>query len=211
MAQVEQQYSMIQAEIDAGRLQPEAAFQYMESTLGNLGINFQMADAVETARQALRADFELQKEQFMLSHPEYVAGSINGIPTGYTEDGERAFLEFVNTTVYDTDTTETIQKDLINGVLTAQEIRTDPEKLQAAKDNAIIVSGENTFKDRKGVNTYRFTGLPDKNVPFTDGNGYFVRISDPQDVRVVGGINYQIVTVINLDTGETKKIKSNDL
>ena len=74
MAQVEQQYNMIQAEIDAGRLQPEAAFQYMESTLGNLGINFQMADAVETARQALRADFELQKEQFMLSHPEYVAG-----------------------------------------------------------------------------------------------------------------------------------------
>lgn len=211
MAQVEQQYSMIQAEIDAGRLQPEAAFQYMESTLGNLGINFQMADAVETARQALRADFELQKEQFMLSHPEYVAGSINGIPTRYTEDGERAFLEFVNTTMYGPDATETIQKDLINGVLTAQEIRTDPEKLQAAKDNAIIVSGENVFLDKQGTNTYKFTGLPDKNVPFTDGYSYYVRISDPKDVRVVGGRNYQIVSVINIDTGETETIKTSDL
>ena len=211
MAQVEQQYSMIQAEIDAGRLQPEAAFQYMESTLGNLGINFQMADAVETARQALRADFELQKEQFMLSHPEYVAGSINGIPTRYTEDGERAFLEFVNTTMYGPDATETIQKDLINGVLTAQEIRTDPEKLQAAKDNAIIVSGENVFLDKQGTNTYKFTGLPDKNVPFTDGYSYYVRISEPKDVRVVGGRNYQIVSVINIDTGETETIKTSDL
>lgn len=210
MAQVEQQYNMIQAEIDAGRLQPEAAFQYMESTLGNLGIDFQMADAVETAKQALRAEFELQKEQFMLSHPEYVAGSINGIPTRYTEEGERAFLEFINTTMYGPDATETIQKDLINGVLTAQEIRTDPVKLQAAKDNAIIVSGENVFKDKKGANTYRFTGLPDKNVPFTDGNGYYVRISDPQDVKVTG-TNYQIITVIDLDTGKTKKIKSTDL
>lgn len=211
MAQVEQQYSMIQAEIDAGRLQPEAAFQYMESTLGNLGINFQMADAVETARQALRADFELQKEQFMLSHPEYVAGSINGIPTRYTEDGERAFLEFVNT-FYGTDTTETATKDIISGSLTAQEIRMNPETLQIAKSNAVSISGDNVFFDRQGgANTYRFTGLPDKNVPFTDGYSYYVRISDPKDVRVVGGRNYQIVSVINLDTGKTETIKTSDL
>ena len=111
--------------------------------------------------------------------------------------------------MYGPDATETATKDIISGSLTAQEIRMNPETLQIAKDSAITLTDQNVILDKTGVNTWKFAGLPDKNVPFTNGESYYVRVSDPKNIRVVGGINYEVISVINLDTGKTEQLDTN--
>ena len=75
MQEVEQQYAQIQSLVDQNILPESALMEFATSTLQKNGVDtssYQMVDKQKAAEQALQQEYELQKKQFMQTHPEYM-------------------------------------------------------------------------------------------------------------------------------------------
>jgi len=145
----------------------------------------------------LRADFELQKEQYALSHPE--------------DPNLTKFYEFYNNSMFGEDSQNSIADQLAKGVFTAAEIRNDPNKLSAAVASAVPLD-TNTTVDKSGRNTRKFNSVPDINTAFSWNGKTYIRTGDVQTFKNRGsGYDWQQFTAIDLDTGETITVKSNGM
>lgn len=81
MAQVEQQYSQIADMVAQGILDPSAEYDFLMGTLEAHGIDtsgpeYKVVDSQAQAQKALQQEYDLQKAQFVLTHPEYVQYTI---------------------------------------------------------------------------------------------------------------------------------------
>src|SRR5574344_2041468 len=88
IAQVENDYNKV---VEMFGEDSEAAHEFLINTLNANGIDtsgneYAFVDATEQAKKALQAEYDLQKEQFMQSHPEYLnstyyvtADAVNGL------------------------------------------------------------------------------------------------------------------------------------
>lgn len=134
IAQVENDYNKV---VEMFGEDSEAAHEFLLNTLNANGIDtsgneYAFVDATEQAKKALQAEYDLQKDQFMQSHPEYyqsnyiIAGqeismsdllSLNpGMTEDYirntfeatepkfTQDGLVAMNEYINSAIYGEET-----------------------------------------------------------------------------------------------------------
>lgn len=156
LQQVEQQYNQIASMVDQGLLAPDAQFDFLKRTLDAQGINtadFNMVNAEEAAKKALQAEYDLQKNQFMQTHPEYseqtwtdgtgkswTLKDLEALGAGYTADwanqnmqagetkispeGNVAMNEFINSTLYGEETAAQKEAKSNAGYLNASDIST---------------------------------------------------------------------------------------
>lgn len=164
---------------------PEQAQQYLKSMLEGK-FDLKITDSLESAKQALKADFELQKYQYALTHPE-------------SKNPEQDFYAFYNSNMYDEKSGAGLVDQIVQGVFNAQQIRSDPAKLAAAEQAAIQWTPDQ-YKDKDGRNTYRFKSIPASNTPFTYNGQLLMRISDPKDISD-RGTDEQAFIAMDLNTG----------
>jgi hypothetical protein len=101
--------------------------------------------------------------------------------------------------------------EVTSGVYTYQQIKSDPERYKAAKENAITLSKDTTV-DKKGRNTRKFNSIPEKNVPFSWNGKTLMRTGDKSTIKNRGkGYDWEQFSAIDIVTGETITIKSNAL
>lgn len=131
MQQLEQQYNQIADLVSQGILDPSAQYEFMTKTLSAHGVDtsgYDMVNAEEAAKKALNHEFEMQKQQFMQTHPEYELRKIDsgetftydqfkqiftGLPdetvrsiwnekepAGIAPEGQKALNEFINSAIY---------------------------------------------------------------------------------------------------------------
>jgi hypothetical protein len=111
MAQIEQQYNLIQNEVDAGRVDPDSATNYLRSILSANGVTLQTADP-NAIYQELDRDFRVQQYQFALTHPgsgiyqndrgdQVPEGTPGAIFTGLSTQFVNEFNDFLNDSYYD--------------------------------------------------------------------------------------------------------------
>jgi hypothetical protein len=132
MQQVEQQFNQISDLVAQGILDPSAEYEFITRTLSQHGVDtsgYDMVNAEEAAKKALNHEFEMQKQQFMQTHPEVMQTSwedgagkvwtlkdLQSLGAGYTEqwanqnmknvgsqmtpEGQKALNEFINSAVY---------------------------------------------------------------------------------------------------------------
>ena len=155
MQQMEQQYNQIMDLVQQGVLDPSAGYNFITDTLKAHGVDtsgpeFDMVNSQEAAKKALQAEYDLQKDQFMQTHPEYyqpnyiVSGqevSLNDLMSlnpGMTEDyirsnfeatepkftseGLIAMNEFVNNALYGEETAAQKEAKANAGYLGASDI-----------------------------------------------------------------------------------------
>lgn len=169
------------------QINPEQAQLYLKSMLEGK-FDLKITDALESAKQALAADFELQKYQYALTHPE-------------SKNPEQDFYAFYNSNMYDEKSGAGLVDQIVQGVFNAQQIRNDPAKLAAAEQAAIQWTPDQ-YKDKDGRNTYRFKSIPASNTPFTYNGQLLMRISDPKDISD-RGTDEQAFIAMDLNTGKT--------
>lgn len=169
------------------QINPEQAQQYLKSMLEGK-FDLKITDALESAKQALKADFELQKYQYALTHPE-------------SKNPEQDFYAFYNSNMYDEKSGAGLVDQIVQGVFNAQQIRSDPAKLAAAEQAAIQWTPDQ-YKDKDGRNTYRFKSIPASNTPFTYNGQLLMRISEPKDISD-RGTDEQAFIAMDLNTGKT--------
>lgn len=163
MQQIEADYNKI---VDMFGEDSEAAHEFVVKTLNANGVDtsgsqFNYVDATEQAKKALNAEFELQKNQFVQTHPEYElkANNSGGAPytyeqfrqifntfpeetvkelwnntetVGVTPEGQKKMNEFINSTMYGELTEEQKAEKEIAGYL-------KPEDLPAAQSGQKFV------------------------------------------------------------------------
>jgi hypothetical protein len=169
------------------QINPEQAQLYLKSMLEGK-FDLKITDALESAKQALAADFELQKYQYALTHPE-------------SKNPEQDFYAFYNSNMYDEKSGAGLVDQIVQGVFNAQQIRNDPAKLAAAEQAAIQWTPDQ-YKDKDGRNTYRFKSIPASNTPFTYNGQLLMRISEPKDISD-RGTDEQAFIAMDLNTGKT--------
>ncbi len=168
------------------QINPEQAQLYLKSMLEGK-FDLKITDALESAKQALKADFELQKYQYALTHPE-------------SKNPEQDFYDFYNSNMYDEKSGAGMIDQIVQGVFNAQQIRSDPAKLAAARQAAVEWTPDQ-YKDRDGRNTYRFKSIPASNTPFIYNGRLLMRISEPKDISD-RGTDEQAFTAMDLDSGK---------
>lgn len=129
------------------------------------------------------------------------------------ENGNLALKNIESETTAEDEKNETqnLVDEVTSGVYTYQQIKSDPERLQTAKENAVPLSTDTTV-DKSGRNTRKFNSVPEKNVPFTWNGKTLLRTGDKSTVKNRGkGYDWEQFTAIDVDTGETVTIKSNGL
>jgi hypothetical protein len=182
---VYQQYEAMKA------TDPVGASEYLKAELDKKGISYNPVDAVEQAKKAVIADFEVTKEQWKVSHD----GSLEG------------FNEFYNESMFGDKSQEDYINDVVSGQFNYQQLKADPNKMAAAKTNATPWDGAN-YKNKDGKNIWTFNTLPQISMPFKDGNGTYIRISEPTR-KIKSGADYQQFQAINLDTGNVETFTAN--
>lgn len=132
MQQIEQQYNQIADLVSQGILDPSAQYEFITKTLSAQGVDtsgYDMVNAEEAAKKALNHEFEMQKQQFMQTHPEVMQQSwedgtgkawtlkeLQALGAGYTSEwanqnmkpldqqitpeGQKALNEFINSAIY---------------------------------------------------------------------------------------------------------------
>ncbi len=131
---VEAAYQNVKNLSDTGVISADAPIQFMNSVLSDNGISMNLSpvDQTEAAKKAIEANYDAEKYQFGLSHPELVyTDTVEGTPTyatnasgqrveipheGHTAgeltpEGEAAFTEWYNSNTYQ-DNTQTISEIL---------------------------------------------------------------------------------------------------
>jgi hypothetical protein len=204
MARVEQQYNML-AEQD-----PTAAFNYLQHEMKPYGVKLVAKDAATVAKQAIQADFEAQQYQWGLMHP----GDMNEVG-GLTQAGMKNFLDQYNQAI--SGERSATYDNLIKGLANVADLRggADPNSPNNQAYNDILskspqwspqfeMTGGAILSD-KGVGAYGII----KNPPAVNS----VIKYDGKLYQVVSGVNlntegskYEYFTVIDVNTGETKKI-----
>ena len=79
MQEVNNQYAQIQSLVDQNILPESALMEFATSTLSKNGVDtssYQMVDKQKAAEQALQQEYELQKKQFTITHPEMCGDSV---------------------------------------------------------------------------------------------------------------------------------------
>ena len=103
MAEVEQQYDMLQEEVAAGRADPDAALNYLNGVLAENGLEQVDPADSNAAYEALQEDYQLQEYQFALTNPEYAEYDAEGNFLGLKDEGSNAFRDYLNETYYGED------------------------------------------------------------------------------------------------------------
>lgn len=155
MQAVEQQYAQIQSLVDQNILPESALMDFATSTLQKNGVDtssYQMVDKQKAAEQALQQEYELQKKQFLQTHPdsymktmgdgkEYAYSDILELYNGKEEvadmawdnmwatdtispDAYTAMNEFINSTLYGEETTAQKEAKANAGYLNESDIST---------------------------------------------------------------------------------------
>ena len=96
MQQLESQYAQISDLVAQGVLDPSAQFEFVTKTLQAHGVDtagYNMVDATEAAKKALNNEYELQRMQFIQTHPEhlnstYKINNVNGLIQDLLNNGE---------------------------------------------------------------------------------------------------------------------------
>jgi hypothetical protein len=201
MAKVEQTYNMLRD------TDPTAAFEYLQQQIGSTGIKLTAKDAAAKAKEAIDADFEAQQYQFALTHKELVG------PDGLTltPEGEMAFSQFFNENIYG-DKSPNYQ-NIIKGIADIAELRggADPTSENHADYQSVVSKAQEWTPQMGydsgglfGVDSRSINNVPAKNTVFKyNGNAYQV-ISDK--AMQTSGENTEYFTVIDINSGETKKI-----
>jgi len=119
MDAIAQQHAMIQSQIAAGTLDPEAGYKFLVDTLNKAGVDtsqYSMVDQQAAAQKALSAEYDNMRFQFMQTHPEFKEGN------GLNKAGEVAFNEFFNKTMYGELTAEEKAAKLVEGYLPGSDL-----------------------------------------------------------------------------------------
>lgn len=169
---------------------PEGAAKYLKAELAKKGISFNPVDAYKQAKKSIATDFQLQQDQWLQTH-----------------DSLEGFTDFYNEAMYGDKTEEGYIDQIVTGQFNYQQLKSDPEKMDAAKSSATPWDGA-SYKNKEGKNQWVFNTLPDLNVPFNDGDGSYIRISDPTR-KIKGGADWQQFQAIDLTTGEVKTFTAN--
>ena len=208
MQQVEQRYNMINAEIEAGRAAPDAATNYLNSQLEGTGIKITAVNPEQATKEAIDADYKAQEYQFAKTHPDLVA---NG---DLTDEGKRQFMEFVNKGVYG----ESTVKDLVNGISDASELQggAEPTSENSALYSSIAAKADvwtpQVSNDGRGfwtpdVRTINNAPAKGKYFKMPDGT---LMMATSDIVEEKSGQNYQYFTAIDVNTGNTIRIRANE-
>mgnify|MGYP001602228063 CR=1 FL=1 len=198
MAQIEQQYSMIQSEVEAGRVAPDAAFQFLQSTVASQGITLTALDATQAIKQAMDAEYDAQVYQFAKTHPEYVDTSTE---SGLSQEGLMAYNEFFNESVYGKTTIE----DMVNSITG----KTDEAELATITAQASPWEGKTVWQTA-GNNQRNFSGgTPAINTPFTlNGKTYLVITNVAVNYKTGTHEEYEYFTAKDLASGTIVTIKA---
>jgi hypothetical protein len=116
MDQLEQQYAMIQNQIDAGTLDPKAGYEFLVNSLQQSGVDvsrYNYTDALTQEKIAIQAEYDAMRSQYAMTHPEFVDRATGQLtPEGYT-----AFNAFANKTFYGELTPEEKAAKAVSGYL----------------------------------------------------------------------------------------------
>jgi hypothetical protein len=223
MQQIEQRYSMINSEIEAGRAAPDAAINYLNTQLQGTGIKLTAVDAEKAAQEAIDADYKAQMYQFAKSHPELVTSNLvqvneNGNSTyreerGLSEEGQRQFMEFFNKSAYG----ETSVADLVNGIADVKTLQggADPNSQNAAQYRTLLSKAKDWTPqyehDGRGVwkeDVEKISNAPAKGTYFKYNGALFYASSDV--IEEESGENYEYFKAIDVNTGNTITVKASN-
>jgi hypothetical protein len=79
MQQIDQDYQRVAELVATGKLDPAAQYEFVTKTLQAHGVDtsgYDLVNAEEAAKKALNHEFEMQKQQFMQTHPEYTTQTV---------------------------------------------------------------------------------------------------------------------------------------
>ena len=99
MEQLEQQYAMIQTQIDDGTLDPKAGYDFLLNSLKQSGVDtstYNYTDALTQEKMAMQAEYDMMRSQYLATHPEYLDKATGQL----TPEGHAAFNTFANKTFY---------------------------------------------------------------------------------------------------------------
>jgi len=177
-----QKWATYEAMKNAG--DPDGAATFLKKELASQGITYNPVDAYAQAKAAIATDFELQKEQYLLTHP-----SIEG------------FNEFYNESMFGETSQEDYVDQVVSGQFTYQQMKADPEKMALSIDNAVPWSPA-SYKEKEGKNINKFSNLPEKNSPITYFGKTLIRVTDPvRQTRF--GVDEERFDAVDLVTGKT--------
>lgn len=216
MALVDQQYNQISDLVEQGILDPAAEQEFILGTLKAHGIDtsgpeYQIVDSQEQAQRALNQEYELQKQQFMITHPEayQLTWTVNG--KKITLADKPGATEATMTSYYGVQPTKELTPEglktynqFINSALYGE--LTDEQK--AAKANAGYLSGSDISSAMLGdkFNITEATTFNGQSIPAgkyhtesgksSKGNDFFGKTIENQ------------LFLVNDNTNERIKIKS---
>lgn len=170
---------------------PEGAAKYLKTELAKKGITYDPVDAYEQAKQSINTDFKLAQDQWLQTH-----------------DSLEGFNDFYNEAMFSGTTQQDVIDQAVTGQLTYQQIKSDPQKLKAAKESATPWTMEQKETGTGTNSVKRFQSVPEKNVPFTVDGKTVMRIGDVLTKKVIGDDDLEYFMTIDLDSGASYKVST---
>lgn len=178
MQALNQQYDLLQKEVDAGRADPSTLNTFITGVMGKAGVKVQQPDP-EAERKAGEKKYQGMLDQYATSHPDMV----DPITKKIKPEGQKAFNEFFNNATYGEQTTAQKQEKEMAGYLKEEDVNSaqvgDKFKLQtnSAKDisgnsipagnyhvvNGAVTTGNKFFGTQKTTDHYYLVDNNDPN------------------------------------------------
>ena len=211
LAVIESEYARITSEIDAGRVHPDAAYDYLVATVGSYGIDLPAVDSEQAVKDAIKANFDNMLYDYSLSaRPEELdaLGNLNSVGT----DNFKA--QFRNVMYQQGNVVEEVIAGITNAATyiggaspTSKNHAAYQELYDVAVDPKLMHNtvGQGPRSDPVRV---RFSGaVPSLNTPFFHNGKLYVATSGVslEDTSArVGETEY--FYAINVDTGQSLRI-----
>jgi hypothetical protein len=203
------QFDRLQAEVEAGRVDPDAAVQYLQEMVGQSGLNLQISpvEAETQMRTAIQAEYDSMRYQYALTHPEQTDPETGEL----TDEGKAAFNEFYNENLYGEESgTSRISNAIADS--TAYLGGDNPNSPNHSDYLALAESAPtvdfSSYVDDSGANTMRFSNPPAVNSIFTVDGRVYKALTSPKRKRVFGGVNRETMTILDLASGTVKTLDS---
>lgn len=186
---------------------PAAAFSYLQKQVTPLGITLKATDATTIAKEAIKADFEAQKYQWALTHPNMWDKTTGDL----TADGQKQFYEQFNAAI--NGEVKPDYQNIIQGISDIAELRggfstSSPNRAAyfdvLSKAPAWTPQMAYSSGGMFGVDQRSISNVPAKNQVFVYNGKLYQAISDK--AMQTSGENTEYFKVIDVNTGETRTI-----
>jgi hypothetical protein len=200
------QFNALQAEVEAGRIEPQAAQSYLQQMLYQSGYMTQLnpVDIETQTRNAIKAEYDSMQYQFALTHP-------NMTP----EEAAGAFFDWYNENQYGEGSVPISDMIVDSSMLVGSANPNDANHsdYQALYEKAsewtpkVTSSGGGWFNGQQV--TRRFDKTPAAGTPFTIDGTLYVATSGVA-LKKEGYPNTEYFTAKDVNTGDVKTFYAND-